>query len=65
MGMEERVRYFLGMSWRCSGQGEWVTKVRVIEVIQGRWSDVQERVVYVETIEVVFGLGGNDGGRRM
>ena len=42
-----------------------MTKVRVIEVIQGRWSDVQERVVYVETIEVVFGLGGNDGGRRM
>jgi len=54
MGMEERVRYF-GTSWRCSGRGEWVTKVRVMEVIQGKkWSDVHERVVYAGRIEVAF-----------
>jgi len=53
MGMEERVRYF-GTSWRCSGHGEWVTKVRVMEVIQGKWSDVHERVVYAGRIEVAF-----------
>ena len=39
--------------------------MRVMEVIQGWWSDVQERVVYVERIEVAFGFGGKDGGRRM
>ena len=64
MGIEDRMRYF-GMSLRGSGRGECVTKVRVKDVMQGKWSEGQERVVYAGRTAVELVLGGNDGGRRM
>ena len=58
MGIEDRMRYF-GMSLRDSGRGECVTKVRVKDVMQGKWSEGQERVVYTVNFWNVDDSWGN------